>query len=132
MKEMTRKQNTDIDSEKLLRNLCLLGTYVKRRCNLRLIQKETGVIYQEDLQLSFRDMVSAMKLMGIHAEIHWHLDRDLPAEFSIYLFDQLEAFLEQEQFEMEEMKIVICKKRIEFKGNHSFVIEIPKGGANHA
>lgn len=108
MRELTKKRYADQNSNELLRKLCLLGTYVKRRCNLRLIQKETGSISEDDLRLSFQDMVSAMNLVGIHSELQWHLERQVSAEFSIYLFDVLENLLEYERFAAGE--VLICVK----------------------
>lgn len=109
MRELTKKRYADQNSNELLRRFCLLGTYVKRRCNLRLIQKETGSISEDDLRLSFQDMVSAMNLVGIHSEIQWYPERQFSAEFSLYLFDVLENLLEYERFAADE--ILICVKQ---------------------
>lgn len=106
MKEILKKHQVIEENNGLIRNLCLLGTYVKRRCNLRLIQKETGRIQEEDLKLSFQDMVAAMRLIGIQANIQWNLTCQFDPEFSIWLFDVLENLLEYERFVVREITII--------------------------
>ena len=114
MKKITKKQNTGENSADLLRNLCLLGTYVKQRCNLRLIQKETGVIHDDDLRLSFQSMVSAMNLTGIRTELCWRSDKRFSAGFSIFFFDVLEYLLEHERFAVGEVLIAAERRQARF------------------
>lgn len=101
MREITRKRLPDARKEPLLRQLCILGTYVKRRCNLRLIQKEYGEIPDEDLRLSIQDLLSALDIMKISSKFHWSPDVHPSTEFSIYVFDMLEYLLEYERFDVE-------------------------------
>jgi len=101
MKEIAKKRHIDTDKSELLRMLYLLGTYVKRRCNLQLIMKETGEILFDDLLLSFRDMVSALRFMGIEAELNQTEAPEYSAEFSIFLFDTFENLLEYNHFRLK-------------------------------
>lgn len=105
MKEITMKRIPDEQKEPLLRQLCILGTYVKRRCNLRLIQKEHGEVPEEDLRLSIQDLLSALDIMMINSEFHWAPSVSLSTEFSIYVFDMLEYLLEYERFEVESVAV---------------------------
>ena len=105
MKEITKKGHLPEQGEQHLRELVLLGTYVKRRCNLRLIQKENGGIHGDDLKLSLEDMQSAMALMGVHTALDWSSAASFSPDFSIYLFDVLEQLLEYERFAVEELTI---------------------------
>ena len=94
MGEIVKKYRPEGDSRALLCQLVVLGTYVKRRCNLRLIEKDSGRVSGEDLRLSFQDMVSALKLVGTDASLTWESGCDFGAEFSIYAFDMFEHLLE--------------------------------------
>ena len=114
MKEIIKKQELTPDKRTLLRQLFILGTYIKRRCNLRLMQRDTGIIREEDLLISIQDMISAMKLMDIQAELNWNLKTVFSADFSIYIFDQLEYLLEYERFSINKMAINAEQKTISF------------------
>ena len=102
MKEMIHAANSEEEHEDTLRRLCMLGTYVKRRCNLRLIHLETGTIAQEDIKISLEDMVRAMKNMGIRACVHWDPSDAFSADFSLLVLDTLEGILEYEGFTLKE------------------------------
>ena len=102
MKEMIHAANSEEEHEDTLRRLCMLGTYVKRRCNLRLIHLETGTIAQEDIKISLEDMVRAMKNMGIRACVHWDPSDAFSADFSLLVMDTMEGILEYEGFTLKE------------------------------
>lgn len=114
MKEITKKRSLAMQGDERLRALVLLGTYVKRRCNLRLIQKETGGIPGEDLRLSLEDMKSAMSLMGVQAELDWNPGKQFSSGFSIYLFDVLEYLLEFERFDVKELIVTAEQEKVRF------------------
>ncbi len=114
MKEITKKQSFEDQNDKRLRELVLLGTYVKRRCNLRLIQKETNNICEDDLRLSFEDMKSAMEMIGIHVEFDWNPGKLFSPGFSIYLFDVLEYLLEYERFDIKKLRIMVKNRLAQF------------------
>ena len=114
MKEITKKRSLKDQGNKRLRELVMLGTYVKRRCNLRLIQKESGQIHWDDLRLSLEDMTSAMDLMGIHAGLDWGAAGSFSPGFSIYLFDVLEYLLEYERFDVKDLAITAERGQVQF------------------
>jgi hypothetical protein len=97
LRELLKKRESAADKDALFRQICLIGTYVKRRCNLRLLEQETGVLAPEDLELSFRDMISCLSQMGTEAKISWSAS-PLSPEFSLFAFDVLEFLLEYERF----------------------------------
>ncbi len=105
MSELTKKCSAVGENNRLLRHLYLLGTYAKRRCNLRLIQRETGQISSDDLYLSLKDMISALNLLGIQAKLSWRQTHEPSAEFSIFLFDALEQVIENERFELDAISL---------------------------
>ena len=60
MKELTHSLDSEDDHRDTMRKLCLLGTYVKRRCNLQLIRLGMGTIDPKDMKISLEDMVKAI------------------------------------------------------------------------
>lgn len=112
MREMVRKYRPEEENHELLEGLVILGTYVKRRCNLRLIEKDSGYVDGEDLRLSFQDMVSALKLTGIRASLTWENDSGFSAVFSIYAFDMLEFLLEYARFSVETVSVEVKNSHI--------------------
>ncbi len=105
MNELTKKCSVASESNQLLRHLYLLGTYVKRRCNLRLIQREMGRISSDDLYLSLKNMISALNILGIQAKLSWQQTQEPSADFSIFLFDTLEQIIENERFELDAISL---------------------------
>ena len=105
MREIVKKYRPGEENRDLLCELVVLGTYVKRRCNLRLIEKDSGRVDGEDLRLSFQDMVSALNLVGIRAALLWESRGGFSASFSIYVFELLEFLLEYARFSVEEVSV---------------------------
>ena len=114
MTELTKKRNLPPERDALLRRLFLLGTYVKRRCNLRLVQKETGAVHGDDLRLSLEDMVSAMKFVGIECSLRWSEAPAASAEFSLFVFDTLENLLEWERFQVGRVELAAARDGFSF------------------
>lgn len=53
-----------------LKNVLILGVYIKRRCNLRLILKEKNTIPFSDFCISVKDMLKALKKKGVSTEFY--------------------------------------------------------------
>ena len=88
-----------------LRKLAVLGTYVKRRCNLRLIERESGRIDPADLKLSLKDLLGAIALSGTATSLSWETEHVFSPRFSIAVFDMIEAVMERSLFEAEGLKV---------------------------
>lgn len=88
-----------------LRKLAVLGTYVKRRCNLRLIERESGRIDPADLKLSLKDLLGAIALSGTATSLNWETEHVFSPRFSIAVFDMIEAVMERSLFEAETLKV---------------------------
>lgn len=95
------------DRETLIRKLCLIGTYVKRRCNLRLIEQENGSIDKEELCLSLTDLVMCLKMTGADAELIWEPAGEYAAEESLSMFDAVAAELEKCDFAPRQFRIIV-------------------------
>lgn len=105
MKELIHRQESGYDDVETMRKLCLLGTYVKRRCNLKLIQLGMGTIDPMDMRISLEDMIRAANNMNILASINWNPSDLLPSDFYLFVLDTLERVLEYEDFELGEIRI---------------------------
>ena len=88
-----------------LRKLAVLGTYVKRRCNLRLIERESGRIDPADLKLSLKDLLGAIALSGTATSLNWETEHVFSPRFSIAVFDMIEAVMERSLFKAETLKV---------------------------
>ena len=88
-----------------LRKLAVLGTYVKRRCNLRLIERESGRIDPADLKLSLKDLLGAIALSGTATSLSWETEHVFSPRFSIAVFDMIEAVMERSLFKAETLKV---------------------------
>lgn len=86
-------------SAQVLERVCLIGAYVKRRCNLRLTEQTEGAIVLDDLRLSFRDMCDSLTSLGVGTETLWLPGAEPTAEFSLTILDAFEQVLEYERFE---------------------------------
>lgn len=107
IQKLLQKKDTTTDLETLFRRICLLGTYVKRRCNLRLIEQTNGTIPPEDLDISFRDMADCLAEMGIVSEVIRHSGAPLCSDLSLLVFDLFEFLLEYERFTPLAIRVVL-------------------------
>ena len=114
LNELTKNCTAAAEGDRQLRQLYLLGTYVKRRCNLRLIQRETGRILSDDLYLSLKDIISALNILGIRAKLNWRQARELSADFSIFLFDAFEQIIESERFDLDAICVEAADAQLSF------------------
>jgi hypothetical protein len=105
MKELIHHQDSGGDDRETMRKLYLLGTYVKRRCNLKLIRLGMGTIDPMDMRISLEDMVRAANNMNIRASVNWNPSDLLPSDFYLFVLDTLERVLEYEDFEPTEIHI---------------------------
>ena len=95
------------DRRSLLRRLCIIGTYVKRRCNLRLIEQEQGCVNMQELYISLNDIVGNLAICGIDAVLRWSPVRDLDTNQKFALFDLIEDALEKNCFRLDSIEVLI-------------------------
>lgn len=127
MKKIIKRMEREGSDRNGFRQLMLLGTYVKRRCNLRLIERDTGTITDEDLRICFQDMARRLERQGVKVRILWNASEQFSPDYSLLLFDGLENILEKSLFSITELDIekqndgILCRVRGEdheiFSGN---------------
>ena len=117
-------------SENDWNRICLIGTYIKRFCNLRLTYQEQQTIPMGDLALSLQDMSKCMKNVGIRTSLDFCPTSNLEPELILLIMKVLEALLEEADFCLTSMAIrisdTVC---FEITGtDHEFVPRSLEGG----
>ena len=103
--------------------ICLIGTYIKRFCNLRLTYQEQQMIPMGDLAISLQDMAKCMKNLGIRTSLDFCPTSNLEPELILLIMKALEALLEEVDFRLASMTIQISDRVcFEITGtDHEFV-----------
>jgi len=83
------------EKRELLRRIVVVGSYLKRRNNLILVNEQEGIIEEEELRLSIGEMMRRMQLAGIRCAASVEFGHDLPADTAMRLFDFYEYVVEQ-------------------------------------
>lgn len=87
--------------------ICLIGTYIKRFCNLRLTYQEQQTIPMGDLAISLQDIAKCMKNLGIRTSLDFCPTSNLEPELILLIMKALEALLEKVDFRLASMTIQI-------------------------
>lgn len=110
--------------------VCLIGTYIKRFCNLQLTYQEQQMTPISDLAISLQDMAKCMKNIGIRTSLDFCPISNLEPELILLIMKTLEAILEEADFRLVSMAIhisdTVC---FEITGtDHEFVSRSLEGG----
>lgn len=110
--------------------ICLIGTYIKRFCNLRLTYQEQQTIPMGDLALSLQDMAKCMKNIGIRTSLDFCPISNLGPELILLITKTLEEILEEADFRLTSVAIQISDTVcFEITGtDHEFVSRSLEGG----
>ena len=104
MKDILSKDNI---TENDWSRICLIGTYIKRFCNLRLTYQEQLMIPMGDLAISLQDMVKCMKNADIQTSMNFYPTSDLEPKLILLIMKTLETSLEKANFSLNSIKITI-------------------------
>ena len=110
--------------------ICLIGTYIKRFCNLQLTYQEQQTIPIGDLAISLQDMAKCMKNLEIRTSLDFCPTSNLAPELILLIMKTLETILEDADFRLTSMAIrisdTVC---FEITGtDHEFVSRSLEGG----
>lgn len=110
--------------------ICLIGTYIKRFCNLRLTYQEQQTIPMGDLAISLQDMAKCMKNLGIRTSLDFCPTSNLEPELILLIMKTLETILEEADFCLTSIAIHISDRVcFEITGtDHEFVSRSLEGG----
>lgn len=98
MKDLLQSIRPEADNTGVFRQICFVGTYIKRRCNLRLTGQADGQISGEDVELSFRDLLDCLSESRVKTALSGQPEEVYTAQFALSALDLFERVLEQEQF----------------------------------
>ena len=87
--------------------ICLIGTYIKRFCNLQLTYQEQKTIPMGDLAISLQDVAKCMKKLGIRTSLDFCPTSNLEPELILFIMKALEEILEEADFCLTSMEIRI-------------------------
>ncbi len=87
--------------------ICLIGTYIKRFCNLRLTYQEQQIIPMGDLAISLQDMAKCMENLEIRTSLDFYPLSDLEPELVLIIMKTLEEILEKADFYLTSVAIRI-------------------------
>lgn len=110
--------------------ICLIGTYIKRFCNLQLTYQEQKTIPMGDLAISLQDVAKCMKKLGIRTSLDFCPTLNLEPELILLITKTLEEILEEADFRLASMTIQISDTVcFEITGtDHEFVSRSLEGG----
>lgn len=110
--------------------ICLIGTYIKRFCNLQLTYQEQQTIPIGDLAISLQDMAKCMKNLGIRTSLDFCPTSNLGPELILLITKTLEEILEEADFRLTSVAIQISDTVcFEITGtDHEFVSRSLEGG----
>ena len=87
--------------------ICLIGTYIKRFCNLQLTYQEQQMIPMGDLAISLQDVAKGMKNLGIRTSLDFCPTSNLEPELILLIMKTLEEILEEADFCLTSVAIRI-------------------------
>lgn len=110
--------------------ICLIGTYIKRFCNLQLTYQEQQTIPIGDLAISLQDMAKCMKNLGIRTSLDFCPTSNLEPALILLIMKTLEEILEEADFCLTSVAIRISDTAcFEITGtDHEFVSRSLEGG----
>ena len=103
LSDLLEERELVADKTELFKKICVIGTYIKRRCNLRLIEQSDGSIQNKDLELCYHDLAGCLRQMDVEADVLWNTTNTLAPEFAIFTVDAFEFLLEYERFELQSI-----------------------------
>ena len=87
--------------------ICLIGTYIKRFCNLQLTYQKQQMIPMGDLAISLQDMTKCMKNLDIRTSLDFCPTSNLEPELILLIMKILEEILEETGFRLTSIAIRI-------------------------
>ena len=87
--------------------VCLIGTYIKRFCNLQLTYQEQQTIPIGDLAISLQDMAKCMKNLEIRTSLDFCPTSNLEPALILLIMKTLEDILEEADFCLTSVAIQI-------------------------
>lgn len=87
--------------------ISLIGTYIKRFCNLQLTYQENQMIPNNDLRISLEDMAKCMRNIGLDVRLIFCPTKQLEPQCILYAMKRLEEILEESDFRLSAISICV-------------------------
>ena len=101
--------NTPEEREAILKNIIVVGVYIKRRNNLLFINEQSSIIPTRELELCFEETVSNLELAGIKSSCFIDIGEELWLSVATAIYDSYEAICEEVFGKVDSMLIRIYK-----------------------
>ena len=122
LQNMLQRREQAADTVSLFRKICLIGTYIKRRCNLRLVEQSEGDVPLMEIELCYRELIGCLQELGVDAGVSWNGVKAFSPEFAVLSLDVCELLLENEQFEADSISV-------SFEEGAAFSVRVKPGAA---
>ena len=81
-------------ARRLLKQIVILGTYIKRRSNLVFVCDKADVIDTDEVRLSLFESAESLRISGIQCTVQISETAQIPASCAVAVYDAFEAILE--------------------------------------
>ena len=93
------------NKEELFKKICFIGTYIKQRSNLRLIEQTQGFLMKDEMYFAIKDISDCLIDMGIAVKIHWDISKTPTVESFIHSLDKIENKIVEMDFHISSICI---------------------------
>lgn len=83
------------DSRKLIAEVCVLGSYIKRRGNLLLLGEGDGLIHTRELEYCIRESMDNLNLSGVYTSFNSRCEGDMQLTSIVSAYDFYELLVER-------------------------------------
>lgn len=118
---ISKLKNTDDlnEAKKLLGEIVVVGTYIKRKSNLILICGEKDAIEAQELWLCINETAKNLKLHGIDCKVNFDIDGMLKPVLIHGIYDFIEAVIDTALDSIENILIFVGKNDMDYQVNMS-------------
>lgn len=118
---ISKLKNTDDlnEAKKLLGEIVVVGTYIKRKSNLILICGENNTVDAKELWLCINETAKNLKLHGIDCTVNFDIDGMLKPVLIHGIYDFIEAVIDTALDSIENILIFVGKNDMDYQVNMS-------------
>lgn len=81
-------------AKRILGQIVVIGTYIKRRSNLIFVSSQRQTVAAEELRLCLSESISNLRLYGVECQANFGAEGSAPAGNGLYVYDLFEAIVE--------------------------------------
>lgn len=107
-------------TKKILAQIAVIGTYIKRRGNLILLNNENEFVSASELASAFRESTDNLKLLGISSAFDVIVDGEIPLSNALKAYDLYEEIIETL---LEDLSAVFVRLKV-LRGGVKLTLEL--------